>query len=159
MSIVNIHVASEVISALLCGAQLDTIRVYSLIIQLGFFRENGQEALPNEIWVSVSGSLVLKDPGCPLQDGTVAEDFFSLRGRILRETYSLIGKEVSAARVSEVNALQIDLGDKSLCAEPDNKGNLEVIWEVMSDTPDVSVHHRWHVSLDDAGVLSAHRPT
>ena len=158
MSIVNSQVASEVISSLIRGAQLDTIRVYSLIIQLGFVRIDASEELPAEIWVSVSGNLLKEQISAEAGDSNSAGDQFGRRAIVLAETYLLIGKEVTAASVSESGTLHICLGGASLRAEADNDGSLEEVWTVMSDTPDTTADHRWYVVFDDSGVLSARIP-
>ena len=145
---------SEAVSILLVGAQLDTIRAYSLIMQLGFIRSAPSQGLPAEIWVSVSGELITGDTAaCP----TV--DFFERRAQALGAAYHLIGRQVTAAYISESRALQIDLGDGSLRVQADGDDNLEEVWAVMSDTPDASVEHRWYVALDDTGALSLRKPT
>ena len=155
MSIVSNHVASEVISSLIGGAQLDTIRIYSLVVQLGFVRLDAAEGWPNEIWVSVSGNLDVGGSFAADWDSKSAGDLFVRRAKALGSAYLLIGKRVTAVRVSESGALQMELEDSGLRADAGEDASLEEVWAVMSDTPDVSADHRWYVALDDSGVLSA----
>lgn len=159
MSLSNTQVCSEVASALLRGAQLDTIRAYSLIIQLGFIRPSASDGLPAEIWVSVSGDLVVNESSSTAGYGQTAGNFFEHRALALSAIYYLIGKEVTGARVLESGALQIDFAGKGLRAESSGDDNLEEVWAVMSDTPVATAEHRWYVSLNDSGALSACAPT
>lgn len=153
MSLINAQDRSGVISALLYGTQLDTIRVYSLIMQLGFIRLGAAKSLPNEIWVSLSGNLCLA--GEPSIGVNPSMDFFERRAHALGAVYQLIGKKVTAARVSDSGALQIDIGGTCILVEADQDTNLEEVWSVMSDSAETNANHRGHVSLDDSGALSA----
>ena len=158
MSLTSARQASEPVSALLCGTQLDTIRVYSLIVQLGFIRV-GAADLPQEVWVVVSGDLLVDGPTSAAADTSVASEFFSRRALALRENYFLIGRRVTAAWVSDSGELEIELGDTRLRAKRDEHGDLEEVWAVMSETPDANLEHRWYVSLDDSGALSVCVPS
>jgi hypothetical protein len=57
MNAINSQVATKTVSKLLRGAQLDTIRVFSVIVQLGFIRIDIMQDLPQEIWIVISGNL------------------------------------------------------------------------------------------------------
>jgi hypothetical protein len=61
--------------------------------------------------------------------------------------------------VSDSGALQIHLGGKCLHAEADDDTSLEEVWSVASDSPETTADHRWHVSLDDSGTLTARVPS
>lgn len=154
MNNANIDACSEAISVLLLGTQLDSIRAYSLIMQLGFVRTVPAGGLPTEVWVSISGNLITEDAST-----CSTGDFFERRAQALCATYLLIGQRVTATNISDSGTLQIDLDAKSLRVEADSEDNLEEIWAVMSDTPDTSVDHRWYMVLDDAGALSVRIPT
>lgn len=149
----NIDSCSKAISALLLGAQLDSIRAYSLIMQLGFIRTVPADGLPVEVWVSISGDLVAKNTSPRLM-----EDFFERRAQAFCTTYLLIGQKVTATSISATGALQIDFGAMSLSAEADGKDELDEVWAVSSDTPDTSVDHDWYIALDDNGALSLRTP-
>lgn len=88
-----------------------------------------------------------------------SRDFFARRAAALGEVYRLIGQEVTAANVSDSGALQIHLGGKRLRAEAGDDTDLEEVWSVASDSPATTADHRWHVSLDDSGVISARVPS
>ncbi len=155
----NVQFASEVVSTLLKGAQLDTIRVYSLIVQLGFLRIGGAENVPGEVWLSVSGNLTIEDESSTVGKVNPAIDFFSSRERAISESYRLIGKEVAATTVSDSGFLEVHLGSKLLRVEADTDGDLEDIWSVTDGLPDPNSVHQWHVSLDDSGCLSVRAPS
>lgn len=157
MNLVNAQVASGVVSDLLRGAQLDTIRIYSLIVQLGFVCLHAAGRSPSEVWVSVSGNLFVEEDPL-MRESRSSRDFFACRESALGAVYRLIGQEVTAATVSESGALRIDLGGKHLRAEADDGENLEEVWSVVSDSPDTNADHRWYVSLDESGALSARAP-
>lgn len=159
MSLISTQGASRVVSDLLRGAQLDSIRVYSLIVQLGFVCLGRAGNLPDEIWVSISGSLFVEGDTSMVGESESSRDFFARRASALGEVYRLIGQEVAVAGVSDSGALQIRLGGKSLRAEADDDTGLEDVWSVSSDSPDVTADHRWHVSLDDSGAISARLPS
>jgi hypothetical protein len=158
MNLVNPQIGSEIVSALLGGAQLDTIRAYSLVMQLGFVRLSANDGLPKEIWVSLSGKFSVEGEPSATGRGSSTEDFFGLRASTLGAAYLLIGKQVTAASVSDSGSLQIDIGGKHFRAEADN-ANLEEVWSVMSDSPEATSDHRWFVALDDSGALSARLPS
>jgi hypothetical protein len=152
MPIVNAHAASEIVCSLLQGAQLDTLRIYSLVMQLGFFRPENVADLPAEAWVSLSGTLVNEqaEPVAP-------EDFFERRASALSAAYRLIGQRVTSAHVLDSGALRIRFGERSLRVEADDT-NLEEVWSVMSDSSEPAADHSWWASLHESGELSAHAP-
>lgn len=159
MSLVNNKVASEIVFALLRGAQLDTIRVYSLIVQLGFVRLGTAAGdLPNEVWVILSGGLTIKEEPSMVAESRSSQDFFGRRASVLSAVYRLIGQDVTDASVSDAGVLEMQLGGQCLCADADDEENLEEVWSVVSDFPETAADHRWYVSLDECGGLSAHVP-
>jgi hypothetical protein len=159
MSLVNAQAASEVVSDLLCGAQLDTIRVYSLIVQMGFVCLGAAGNSPDEVWVSVSGALNVGEDHSTVGESALPQEFFARRASAIGAVYQLIGQKVTAASVSESGALQIQFGGRRMRAEADKDANLEEVWSVVSDSPETTTDHRWYVSLDDSGALSARVPS
>lgn len=157
MNFVNGQRASKVVSDLLYGAQLDTIRVYSLIIQLGFVCLGRASSLPNEVWISISGTLLVEGGTSTVRELASSRDFFACRASILGDVYQLIGQEVAAANVSDLGVLEIHLGGCRLRAEADDT-DLEEVWSVVSDSPEPTVDHQWYVVLDDSGVISVRAP-
>ena len=158
MSLVSVQAGSELVSALLRGSQLDSIRAYSLIVQLGFIRAETAEGLPGEIWLSVSGNLVVTESSSNSTSLERGGDFFQCRALALPATYLLIGHEVTAASISETGSLRIDLGARSVHVESYPHEGLEEVWAVMSDSPSTTADHPWYISLDDTGALSADVP-
>ena len=94
-----------------------------------------------------------------VEESVSSLDFFARRASMLSAVYRLIGQEVTAASVSDSGALQIHLGDKHLRAGADDHANLEEVWSVVSDSPETTADHRWHVSLDEFGALFARIPS
>jgi hypothetical protein len=158
VELVKVQGASGVVSTLLRGAQLDSIRVYSLIVQLGFVRVGAEGNLPGEVWISISGALILEEDSSMAQESASLRDFFVRRAAVLGAVYRLVGREVTAAGVSASGALQVHFGGQCLRGEADDEVNLEEVWSVASDSPDTRAEHRWYVSLDDAGALSTRLP-
>lgn len=159
MTIANMLQASDAVSTLLRGAQLDTIRIFSLVLNLGFVHGN-RIGLPNVIWVSLSGALSIDQKSNPKSTPSGRDDFFEVRGNAIRQLYSLIGGAVSGATVAASGRLEIVLGEHLLQVGPsESDSDLEEVWAVMSDSPDVSVDHSWYVMLDDSGRLSTRTPS
>lgn len=156
MSIASTGEVSAVVNRLLCGTLLDSIRVFSVVVQLCFVRAADSSQLPGKVWVVASGRLLASAPETRLELEN-ASDFFEQRAEVLGRLYQLIGQEVSAADVSSMGTLEIRLGDSRISARSD-QADLEEVWAVMSDSPDAFAAHAWYVSLDDAGRLSARSP-
>ena len=157
MNNIDSIIATDVVLKLLRGTQFDTIRVFSLIVQLGFVRTGLVQDLPQEVWIVLSGNLQVGNQTAPDFKPTPG-DFFSRRANALSDCYHLIGKEVSDARVADSGTLEITLSKAKICVEADEEGDLEEIWGVMSETPNPMTEHQWYVSLDDSCRLSAHVP-
>lgn len=150
--------ASATVASLLRGAQLDTIRIYSVVVQLGFVRLGDQAGLPGEIWLVVSGDLRVSDASERGESSGVSLGFFDRRASALGAIYARIGQYVSSARVSVAGVLEIELGDARVLAQADQEGDLEEIWSVMSDSPEPHAPHQWFVSFDDSGNVSVRVP-
>jgi len=152
------ELASETVNALLCGMSLDSIRVYSAVVLLGFFR-SGSVTKVDEAWISVSGGLWVESLSqAPKQSVDMKNSsFFYQRATVLGELYLLIGKEVSSANVDLSGALEVVFGQTQIRANSDGD-DFEEIWAVMSNTPDADKDHDWYVSLDDAGQVTTKSP-
>ena len=155
MTVADRNAAAGVVAMLLQGTVLDSIRAYSLVLQLGFVRLGSVEMLPSEVWVTLSRSLQvgrssqIDDPG--------KQDFFSSRAAGLRDLYLLIGKSVTSATVQENYVLNLVIDGQTVAVSRD-KENLEEVWKVVSDGPECGVESRWAVTLDDAGEISLRSP-
>jgi hypothetical protein len=158
MSITNNTSASVAVDGLLRGMSLDSVRIYSVVVQLGFFRPNSASSLPVEAWITTSGNLRV-EPVTPLINGEFLsqDDFFTGRSLAVFELYKLVGKEIMEAFVLESGELAFQLGEKRVLIQPDG-GELEEVWAVMSDSPDTNISHQWHVALDDSGSISVRYP-
>jgi hypothetical protein len=151
----NSENAAKIIAKILHGSQLDTIRIYSVILQLGFIRLTGANDLPEEIWLNLSCSLRVETDASIFE---CSKNFHGRRIDALTAVYQLIGREVHGANVSATGTLEIELGDTRLFAEPDGETDLEEVWSVVSDSPEANADHRWRVILDDFGVISIRTP-
>lgn len=145
--------ASDTVNSLLCGMVLDSIRVYSAVMLIGFFRPGSLVTQPSEVWISVSGGVRVDPsshtPKLPM-NGVADYKFFTERALVLGELYLLIGKEVFSAYVDGSGSLDVELGQTHIQAYSDGD-DLEEVWAVMSDFPDADKDHNWYVSLDDLG--------
>jgi hypothetical protein len=148
---------AEIAGKLLCGLQLDSVRVYSLIIQLGFIRLQAADALPEEVWCvfSCDVSLHSQDPKCHReQDG-----FIDRRAAALRDIYHLIGLRVSKVSIILSGELEIEFGEETLTTSWARDVRLEESWALMSGSPNTGSEHAWYLALDDSGILSVKTPT
>jgi hypothetical protein len=160
MSSNSIERAQGALSKLLCGTTLDSIRAYSVVVQLGFFRSDDKGDLPREVWLTTTGSLRLigaNDDTSQSLDGCQERNFFEQRANVLKEIYMLIGKSVSSININMGGNLNIELGGKTLVASPDSE-NYEEVWAVMSDTPAADQDHQWYVGLDDTYEMIVRMP-
>jgi hypothetical protein len=146
------------LETMLKGTQLDTLRVYSMLIQLGFVRVNASDDLPRNVWVSASGRVTLAAMEESDAQSVSDIDFFARRAAALRDLYLLIGGQVSSARATSSGTLEILLGSTVIRAEPEGEGDLEEIWEVTSGMPDPSPRSAWYVCLDSFGTISVRSP-
>lgn len=128
MSPTSAQGASQVVSHLLRGAQLDTIRVYSLIVQLGFVCLHSAGDSPDEVWVSASGALIVDEGPTMVAEPRSSGDFFARRAAALSKVYRLIGQEVTAASVSDSGELQISFEGKRVRARAEDDADLEEVW-------------------------------
>lgn len=158
MGIFSIQEASRVAADLLRGTQFDSIRAYSLIVQLGFIRVGSPGSAPGEAWVSVSGNLACEGTLSKGGERISSSDFFESRRRVLGEAFRLIGSTVTAVDISDSGDLRISFGELSLVVRLDDECALEEVWAVMGDTPDTRADHAWYVSCDQSGVLSGRHP-
>jgi hypothetical protein len=139
--------ASKSIAVLLSGAQLDTLRVYSVALCLGFVRLGASDQRPNEVWVVLSGDISVHDASGKSQR---ANEFLARRENAVAALYRLIGQEVVSAQVCESGQLKIFFEQGEVVVER-GEADLEEVWGVMSDSPNPADEHQWHVCFDDSG--------
>ncbi|BCT91969.1 hypothetical protein LYSHEL_09930 [Lysobacter helvus] len=139
--------AGKVLSKLLVGSQLDSIRVYSLLVELSFFRPDEPPAgTPKMIWVVASGEI---EVSCAMPDSPV--DFFERRSRAIASLYNCMGQFVEAVRPEE-HKLSISVGAVSITLSPDNKDVDAEFWALMDDSPDVTSNHEWLIAGLSSGI-------
>ena len=150
--------ASAAISRLLIGATLDCFRVYSTILQLAFYRDASEGNLPNEVWISCSGSVTARYAFSESNVDLPGDlDFFTARKHVLGEVYGQIGAIVDRVFLDESGVLKLDLAGLEIEFAPD-KDCFEEVWAVMSDSPNSSEPHDWYIVLDDTGQLGGRIP-
>lgn len=158
MRTTDINLASTSIARLLTGLSLDSLRVHSTILLLGFYRTEANHDLPGEVWISCSGNVQLINLGNDaLAPDESDADFFARRASILGKIYQLIGATIDGAGIDPSGALIISLRAGEIRFERDDE-SFEEIWAVMSDSPDVSDAHRWYIALEDSGTVGATTP-
>ncbi|WP_420412064.1 hypothetical protein [Roseibium sp.] len=148
---------ADIASILLNGCQLDTIRIHSLVIQLGFICVGRSAPLPIEAWLSLSGDFAVTGSNFSLPYSS-KNDFFQRRALMLGKSYMLIGEKVTSADILETGTLQINLGSASIFAGVSEEANFENIWELTSGTPNTNANQSWYVSLADDGSFSSQKP-
>lgn len=158
MRTTDINLASTAIARLLTGLSLDSFRVYSTILLLGFYRADANDELPGEVWISCSGNVRHINPRNSERAADEFDtDFFVRRASILGKIYHLIGAIIIGADIDPSGALTISLPTGKIRFERDDE-SFEEVWAVMSDSPDVSGAHRWYIALEDSGVIGATIP-
>ena len=161
MSLIDSDTAEKVLSRLIVGAQLDSIRVYSLIMQMCFFVPAPIGQFPNELWVSFSGLGTLHDIEAAFEEqhGDERQDFFRARAKLLADVYFLLGKQVNGVSIGKSGILRLEIGGKCLLVAPDEDSNLEEIWSVRNCAHEPITEKDWYIALDDSGVLAARMPS
>ncbi len=157
MTISSRQECTDIASILLMGCQLDTIRIHSLVIQLGFICVGRPAPLPIEVWLSLSGDFAVTSAGFSLPYSS-KDDFFQRRALMLGKIYMLIGEKVTSADILETGTLQIDLGSASIFSGVDEEANFEKVWELASDIPNNNDTQSWYVSLEDDGSFLSRKP-
>jgi hypothetical protein len=150
MEKLKIEDAVKATSQLLVGASLDSFRVFSTVLLIGFYRSDSGPGLPNEVWLSCSGRIIVNEKGTFTLNVNQDEDFFLQRVSVIGKLFKLIGSSVEAVAISPSGILSFEMDGVEIRCEPD-KENFEEIWTVMSDSPDTSEDHRWYIALDDNG--------
>ena len=158
MRTTDINLASTSIARLLIGLSLDSFRVHSSILLLGFYRPEANDELPGEVWISCSGTVQIINPESNEHASDKLDaDFFVRRASILGKIYHLIGATIHGAGIEPAGALTISLQAASIRFERDDS-SFEEVWTVMSDSPDVSDAHCWYIALEDSGEVGATIP-
>lgn len=150
MTLITPSRATEILSKLLCGAELDTIRLYSTVTQFGFLRFEPALDVPKEIWLSVDSEIVLEK--------IQSEDVGNHKSSALDSIRLLIGIEVTEVNVEDSGKLMIRFNDVFLCLTTDEHPKPEEIWSVTSESPNSYGEQRWQIALDVNGNLSARTP-
>jgi hypothetical protein len=147
-------IANEVINKLIPGMTLDSIHAYGVLIVLELFRVNAASLnKPVSVKIEITGDLqinsISKANHIAVDKGI---DFFLARANALPDLYALIGQEITSARVTNLNELELISNGKLILAKAD-VDPYEVVWEVKSDTSIDKEKNLWSVLLDDSNTL------
>lgn len=124
------------LSEKLHGAQLDTFRVSSLVLDLAFLART--DAGLQERWLSLSCDVSL----------SLGDRVLRQRADVVGGLYELIGQKVQTIEIGQPGRLSIRLGDAVLTTQTDSDP-LEVIWSVTPENPNIWDDHVWSVSYTD----------
>jgi hypothetical protein len=161
MNFLASDMAEKVISRLMVGAQLDSIRVYSVIMQMGFFVPVPVDGFPNEVWLTFSGVGTFHDVESVVDvcGAHKSQDFFEVRASFLKDAYFLLGKQIDFVSIKKSGALELKIGEKYLMVESEEDSNLEDIWSVRNGAYEPMAEEDWYITLGDSGVLAARIPS
>lgn len=152
--------ASEVVSRLLVGTTLDSVRAYSIALCLCFERIEDYPDLPRQVSVWGTGRVLpVRSNGSTLNSNpstaselSCADEFFKQRADVIRQLYLLIGSRVDSVCVDEESKLIILFSEIGISFGKDTD-NLEEVWSVKDDLFDASAHRDWYVGLKDTNEL------
>ncbi len=152
--------AKEAINILLLGAQLDSLRVFSSVIDINFLRLPKVKNVPTSVWLSVTSQVQFWPSSTQVTNVIKAsgdDDFFQSRKKALVDIYSVIGNTVTAIDIDPSGVLELyfDVGTLSLAGDP---ADLEEIWSITSDTPEPYGNQDWAITLTDQRELVTRRP-
>ena len=152
--------ASLVVNKLLSGMTLDSIRASGVLIELELFRANALLTnQPVSVKIEITGDLrthSVNQESKAIQNSDL--NFFTHRATAVSEIYLLIGKAITSATVSSINALEIVFEDRLVVAKMDIE-NFEEIWSVDAAIPSHDAVHKWFIMLDDANRLHVIAPS
>jgi hypothetical protein len=141
---------ADSVRELLRHAQLDSIRVHSIVLELGFFVNRADDPL---MWVVVTGDFKVTTDSS--YDSSV--DFFERRGHAIRAAYGYMGDEVREINIGS-NLLEIAFDNGSFLIFPDEGDSPEESWAVTTGSPDVHLSHRWLIAPDETGAIRLQSP-
>jgi hypothetical protein len=152
--------ATLVVHELLSGMTLDSIRASGVLIELELFRANALlTSQPVSVKIEITGDLRTYSVN---QEASATENsdanFFIRRATAVSELYLLIGQDITSARVSSLNALEIVFEDRLLVAKMGIE-NFEEIWSVNAGMPSHDDVRKWFIMLDDTNTLHVIAPS
>jgi hypothetical protein len=151
--------AKNAATDMLVGALLDSIRVFSLEVQLGFSRLPAVNPFPFAVWLCTMARLDILREGAA-QPALEAEcpdaEFFQSRAVALSQLHGLIGREITSLEIHPGGAFEIVLDRKRLIIRPNNN-DFDEVWAIRSDSPEPFGQQGWSVVLDQ-NQLNVRRP-
>lgn len=141
MAVINDYVTTEgFLSDKLLGAQLDSFRVYSVVLQMDFIADSDTGL--RSYWLSATGDVSI----------TEQSDVYRDRSEVLSSLYGLIGQRVSSVQIEDGGVLALSIGDKVLAIGM-NDQTFEIVWSVTPESPEPYAEHDWSVSYTDESEL------
>ncbi|MDI7158059.1 hypothetical protein [Leptospira santarosai] len=137
----------RILSKLLNGAQLDSIRVYSIALDLEF-NQISKSNLPTTIYITTSNPIYLLQDFSQVSNTDYKVDFYKQRGKVINQLYSMIGQEIKSVQLSKKGELTIAFDEKNFFLSRDVE-EFETIWEVMDITTDPKIEHNWYISWSE----------
>ncbi|MGQ2802152.1 hypothetical protein ACT54M_17395 [Leptospira santarosai] len=137
----------RILSKLLNGAQLDSIRVYSIALDLEF-NQISKSNLPTTIYITTSNPIYLLQDFSQVSNTDYKVDFYKQRGKVINQLYSMIGQEIKSVQLSKKGELTIAFDEKIFFLSRDVE-EFETIWEVMDITTDPKIEHNWYISWSE----------
>ncbi|WP_061220257.1 hypothetical protein, partial [Leptospira santarosai] len=101
----------RILSKLLNGAQLDSIRVYSIALDLEF-NQISKSNLPTTIYITTSNPIYLLQDFSQVSNTDYKVDFYKQRGKVINQLYSMIGQEIKSVQLSKKGELTIAFDEK-----------------------------------------------
>jgi hypothetical protein len=151
--------AETVLRAILRGAELDSVTFRSTVLTLGFvdLAAEGREDRPVYVWLSTIANAEAIEDGAEADLDPSIEALPESRARFLPEAYRLLGKEVGEIAIASGGSLMLTLPGAAMLIHRESS-DLDEVWSVTSDTPEVMGDSRWRVTLFDNGRLVVKRP-
>lgn len=150
---ITVDVASSTVSELLASMQLNELRIFNAVVILCFCRCDAHPALPQQIWLHISGGISLESADSPPGQTRV----FAL-DHLLPSLYKLIGSNVEYAVIVDNEKLNLVFSNVTMrvCK---TSSSLAEVWAVMSDSPVIPLPHQWYIACSNTGGIFGVIPT
>lgn len=145
------HATNELVDILL-GASFDSMRIYSVVLQIAFMKTNPDDGALDQVWLSINGGMQV---GIHRVDDATA-DPAAARAQAVGLLSLLFGQTVSSVHVDDRGELSITVGDQSIRAYSAGY-DMEDIWTVYSGSSAPYDFHERYVGLADTGEVVIRR--
>lgn len=150
--------AQKILHQMLTGTTLDSLRVYSVSMEIGFMHLPGTDRRPTEVWITGSGETrVISEISQVSVAALASENYFSLKADAIRALYLSIGKQVKDVALIG-NSLAVQFEGLSILIRADASEH-EESW-CVADRPAHAVEEKaWYVGLDEQGGFISRCPS